>query len=234
MSIKLSFMCDKKTTKYSFDNLSLMKIINEYSDEEINFENYEEINIDELDFDYPVYSPDMVFKGKEDIRIYEFLSIGEDYNQLLSKLLACLTSLLVKFDLDDVIVKIIVPPDFDEELKVQFSRYNFFKPQQLTLKNVDGDKLLSDINDKVENTGELTLNECIKMSIVPLMGSKNTLNRQIVEVIKTIDKMGSFDFLVREQILNMQLLIMDKFGDINSEDQIVSVGDDDRKFLLVF
>lgn len=233
MSIKLSFMCDKKTTKYSFDNLSLMKIINEYSDDEINFENYEEINIDELDFDYPVYSPDMVFKGKEDIRIYEFLSIGEDYNQLLSKLLVCLTFLWEKFDLT-VIVNIIVPPDFDEELEIEFAVGNFFKPQQINLKNIDGDKLLSDINDKVENTGELTLNECIKMSIVPLMGSENTLNRQIVEVIKTIDKMGSFDFLVREQILNMQLLLMDKFGDINSEDQIVSVGDDDRKFLLVF
>ena len=234
MSIILSFMCDKKTVKYSFDNLSLVKIINECLNEEVNLENYEEIDVDELEFDYPVYSPDMVFKGKEDIRIYEFLSIGEDYNQLLSKLLACLTSLLVKFDLDDVIVKIIVPPDFDEELKVQFSRYNFFKPQQLTLKNVDGDKLLNTMNDKVENNKELTLDDCIKLGIVPLMKSKNGLNEQVVKVIKTVDKMVNVNPLLREQILNMQLFIMDKFGDSDSPNQIMPVESDDSRFLIVF
>ena len=137
MSIKILFMCDKKTIKYSFDNVSLMKIINEYLDEKVNFDNYEEISVDEIDFGYPIYSPDMVFKGKEDILIYEFLSMEEDYNKVLSKLLACLASLLEKFDLDEVIVKIILPPDFDEELKIEYSVNNFFKPQQLTLKNVD-------------------------------------------------------------------------------------------------
>ena len=137
MSIKIPFMYDKKTIKYSFDNVSLMKIINEYLDEKVNFDNYEEISVDEIDFGYHIYSPDMVFKGKEDILIYEFLSMEEDYNKVLSKLLVCLASLLEKFDLDEVIVKIILPPDFDEELKIEYSVNNFFKPQQLTLKNVD-------------------------------------------------------------------------------------------------
>ena len=234
MSIILSFMCDKKTVKYSFDNLSLVKIINECLNEEVNLENYEEIDVDELEFDYPVYSPDMVFKGKENILIYEFLSVEEDYNNVLSKLLLCLTSLLVKFDLDDVILKVIVPPDFDDELKLQFSRYNFFKPQQLTLKNVDGDKLLNTMNDKVENNKELTLDDCIKLGIVPLMKSKNSLNEQVVEVIKTVDKIDNIDPFVQTQLLNMQLFIMDKFGDSDSVNQITSVEGDDSRFLIVF
>ena len=227
-------MCDKETIKYSFDNVSLMKIINEYLDEKVNFDNYEEISVDEIDFGYPIYSPDMVFKGKEDILIYEFLSMEEDYNKVLSKLLACLASLLEKFDLDNVIVKIIVPPDFDEELKIQYSVDNFFKPQQLTLNNVDGDKLLNTMNNKVENNEELTLDDCIKLGIVPLMKSKNSLNEQVVEVIKTVDKMVNVNLLLREQILNMQLFIMDKFGDSDSPNQIMPVESDDSRFLIVF
>lgn len=234
MSIKILFMYDKKTIKYSFDNVSLMKIINEYLDEEVNFDNYEEIDVDEIEFDHPVYSPDMVFKGKDDILIYEFLSVEEDYNKLLSKLLVCLTSLLVKFDLDDVIVKIIVPPDFDDELKLQYSVFNFFKPQQLSLKNVDGDKLLNTMNDKVKNNRELTLDDCIKLGIVPLMKSRNSLNEQVVEVIKTVDKMDNIDPFVQTQLLNMQLFIMDKFGDSDSANQIMPVEGDDSRFLIVF
>ena len=227
-------MCDKETIKYSFDNVSLMKIINEYLDEKVNFDNYEEIDVDEIEFDHPFYSPDIVFKGKDDILIYEFLSMEEDYNKVLSKLLACLASLLEKFDLDNVIVKIIVPPDFDEELKIQYSVDNFFKPQQLTLNNVDGDKLLNTMNNKVENNEELTLDDCIKLGIVPLMKSKNSLNEQVVNVIKTVDKMDNIDPFVQTQLLNMQLFIMDKFGDSDSANQITSVEGDDNRFLIVF
>ncbi len=226
-------MYDKKTTKYSFDNFSLMKIINECLNEEVNFENYEEIDVDEIEFDYPVESPDIVFKGKDDIRIYEFLSMKEDYKKALSKLLLCIASLHEKFGLM-IIVNVIVPPEFDEELEVQFSTFNSFKPPILTLENIDGDKLLSSMNDKVENNEELTLNDGIKLSIIPLMKSRNTLNQQVVNVIKTVDKMDNVDPLVREQILNMQLFIMDKFGDIESEDQILPVESDDSRFLIVF
>ncbi len=79
------------------------------------------------------------------------------------------------------------------------------------------------MNNKVENKEELTLNDCIKLGIVPLMKSKNGLNEQVVKVIKTVDKMVNVNPLLREQILNMQLFIMDKFGDIDCEDQVVPV-----------
>ena len=226
-------MCDKETIKYSFDNVSLMKIINEYLDEKVNFENYEEIDIDELEFGHPVYSPDMVFKGKDDIIIYEFLSMDENPNYVLTNLFGCVVGLFVKFGLT-VRVNLIVPPNFDEELEIEVIADTFFKPQQLTLKNVDGDKLLSSMNDKVKNNKELTLNDFIKLSIVPLMKSGDSLNEQVVEVIKTVDKMTNIDLLVRERILNMQLFIMDKFGDINSASQIMPVEGDDKRFLIVF
>lgn len=226
-------MCDKETTKYSFDNVSLLKIINECLNEEVNFENYEEIDIDELEFGHPVYSPDMVFKGKDDIIIYEFLAMDEDPNDVLTNLFGCVVGLFVKFRVN-VRVKLIVPPNFDEKLEIEVIADTFFKPQQLTLKNVDGDKLLSSMNDKVKNNKELTLNDFIKLSIVPLMKSENSLNEQVVEVIKTVEKMTNIDLLVREQILNMQLFIMDKFGDINSASQIMPVEGDDKRFLIVF
>lgn len=40
------------------------------------------------------------------------------------------------------------------------------------------------MNNKVENKEELTLNDCIKLGIVPLMKSKNGLNEQVVKLSK--------------------------------------------------
>ena len=222
-------MSNKKSNVRLFDKLYLVKVINELSNKKIDLENYEEINVEEMDLGFPVPEVDIVFKGIDKIFIYEFLSM-EDPIQDLRRVLACLAVLSCEYDMD-VEANVITPPDFDEELELEYSPGEFFKPGVINLGNSNGDRLLRKMCDKLENEN-LTLEESIKMSIIPLMGSYNRLTSQIRGVLEIMDD-SNMDPVFKEQILNINVFIMTKFVDKDSQLGIIRVNGDDRSFLII-
>lgn len=217
-------MSNKEIDTSLFDKLYLVEVINEFLNKKFDLENYEEINVG-----FHVPEVDIAFKGNDKIFIYEFLSM-EDPIQDMRRVLACLAVLSYEYGME-VEANVITPPDFNEELKLEYSPGEFFKPNVINLGNIDGDRLLMDMRDKLENEG-LTLDDFIKMSIIPLMGSSNRLTKQIMNVLKIMDK-SNMNPIFKEQILNIILFIMANFVDEDSQLEIIRIRGDDRSFLIV-
>ena len=221
-------MKDKETKFYFHEDMSLKKLSELIHMYFIKDPDYEYI---EARSEMEVINPlsrraDMVFKGKEKIILYEFLSVKSNLKNVSKRVLTYVSMLYEKYELP-IEVRIMISPYVEENaISLEVCPGMFFEPEISSFKQYDGDIFLNNINEKVKNNEELTFQESIDLGIVPLMRSKYSPNDQILKTIELTRKIKNIDYDLKNEILGVQVLLADKFvEDHDLKNQIMDVID---------
>ena len=169
---------------------------------------------------------DMVFKGKEKIILYEFLSVKNNLKNVVKRILTYCSMLYEKYEIT-IEPRIIVSPDVKEDaITLEPFTGTFFKPKISSFKKYDGDKFLNNINNKIKNNDQITFLETTNLGIVPLMRSEYSPNDQILKTIELTRRIKNIDNELKNEILGVQVLLADKFvEDHDLKNQIMDVID---------
>ena len=218
---------NKKQTKFYFhEDISLKKLselIHTYFIKDPDFEYVEARS--EMEVLNPLsLRADMVFKGKEKVILYEFLSVKSNLKNVLKRVLTYVSILYGKYELP-IEVRIMISPYVEEDaISLEVCPGMFFEPKISSFKQRDGDKFLNNINEKVKNNEELTFQETIDLGIVPLMRSEHSPNDQILKTIELTRRIKNIDHDLKNEILGVQVLLADKFvEDPDLKNQIMDV-----------
>lgn len=85
-------------------------------------------------------------------------------------------------------------PEIDKnQVVLEYSPGQFFRPEVISFKDYDGDKLLSNITYKVKNNIKLTCNEFLALGILPLMKTKHEAGVQVVKTLELARKITDID-----------------------------------------
>ena len=221
-------MKEKETKFYFHEDMSLKKLSELIYLYFIKDPDYEYI---EARSEMEVINPrsrraDMVFKGKEKIILYEFLSVKSNLKNVSKRVLSYVSALYEKYDMP-IEVRIMISPYVEEDsISLEVCPGMFFEPKISSFKEYDGDIFLNNINEKVKNNEELTFQETIDLGIVPLMRSEYSPNDQILKTIELTRRIKNIDYDLKNEILGVQVLLADRFvEDPDLKNQIMDVID---------
>ena len=221
-------MKEKETKFYFHEDMSLKKLSELIYLYFIKDPNYEYI---EARSEMEIINPhsrraDMVFKGKEKIILYEFLSVKSNLKNVSKRVLSYVSALYEKYDMP-IEVRIMISPYVEEDaISLEVCPGMFFEPKISSFKEYDGDIFLNNINEKVKNNEELTFQETIDLGIVPLMRSEYSPNDQILKTIELTRRIKNIDYDLKNEILGVQVLLADRFvEDPDLKNQIMDVID---------
>ena len=215
-------MNEKETNFYFHEDMALKKLSELIHMHFVKDLDYEYIEVrSEMELINPQSRrADMVFKGKEKIILYEFLSVKSNLKSVAKRVLTYIIMLFEKYEMT-VEPRIIVSPDVEgEEINFEICPGMFFKPEISSFKKYNGDKFLNNINEKVKNNDELTFQETMDLGIVPLMQSEYSPNDQILKTIELTRRIKNIDHDLKNEILGLQVLLADKFvedGDLKNQ-----------------
>ena len=121
------------------------KYLTEISREDI----VNELNVELVNLNPKVLRIDYVVKSKDLITAYEFLSTKNNIKDVLWRIFLYLARLGFEYK-SKVNMKLVITPDVDKDKIVhEYSPGQFFRPEIVSFKDYDGDKLLSNISYKV-------------------------------------------------------------------------------------
>ena len=221
-------MKEKETKFYFHEDMSLKKLSELIYLYFIKDPNYEYI---EARSEMEIINPhsrraDMVFKGKEKIILYEFLSVKSNLKNVSKRVLSYVSALYEKYDMP-IEVRIMIGPYVEEDaISLEVCPGMFFEPKISSFKEYDGDIFLNNINEKLKNNEELTFQETIDLGIVPLMRSEYSPNDQILKTIELTRRIKNINYDLKNEILGVQVLLADRFvEDPDLKNQIMDVID---------
>ena len=221
-------MKEKETKFYFHEDMSLKKLSELIYLYFIKDPDYEYIEVrSEMELINPrSRRADMVFKGKEKIILYEFLSVKSNLKNVSKRVLTYVCALYEKYDMP-IEVRIMISPYVEEDaISLEVCPGMFFEPKISSFKEYDGDIFLNNINEKVKNNEELTFQETIDLGIVPLMRSEYSPNDQILKTIELTRRIKNIDYDLKNEILGVQVLLADRFvEDPDLKNQIMDVID---------
>lgn len=103
-------------------------------------------------------------------------------------------------------------PEIDKnQVVLEYSPGQFFRPEVISFKDYDGDKLLSNITYKVKNNIKLTCNEFLALGILPLMKTKHEAGVQVVKTLELARKITDIDDELKDSVLGILIVLADKF-----------------------
>ena len=81
----------------------------------------------------------------------------------------------------------------------------------ISLKDFNGDKIISKIEYKLKNNKKITRDDMLHLSLVPFMSSKRPLDKQIEKTVQTLDKIRTNQECKSDFAFGIELLIVEKF-----------------------
>lgn len=119
----------------------------------------DEINVELINLKPKVLRIDYGIKKKDKIILYEFLSTKSNIANILRRIFLYVARIGYDYQLK-VKINLVVTPEIDKnQVVLEYSPGQFFRPEVISFKDYDGDKLLSNITYKVKNNIKLTCNE---------------------------------------------------------------------------
>ena len=183
------------------------KYLTEISREDI----VNELNVELVNLNPKVLRIDYVVKSKDLITAYEFLSTKNNIKDVLWRIFLYLARLGFEYK-SKVNMKLVITPDVDKDKIVhEYSPGQFFRPEIVSFKDYDGDKLLSNISYKVKNNLKLTYNESLVLGVLPLMRTKQGIETLIIKTINITREITDIDKELKESILGMLVMLADKY-----------------------
>ena len=170
-----------------------------------------ELNVELVNLNPKVLRIDYVVKSKDLITAYEFLSTKNNIKDVLWRIFLYLARLGFEYK-SKVNMKLVITPDVDKDKIVhEYSPGQFFRPEIVSFKDYDGDKLLSNISYKVKNNLKLTYNESLVLGVLPLMRTKQGIETLIIKTINITREITDIDKELKESILGMLVMLADKY-----------------------
>ena len=183
------------------------KYLTEISREDI----VNELNVELVNLNPKVLRIDYVVKSKDLITAYEFLSTKNNIKDVLWRIFLYLARLGFEYK-SKVNMKLVITPDVDKDKIVhEYIPGQFFRPEIVSFKDYDGDKLLSNISYKVKNNLKLTYNESLVLGVLPLMRTKQGIETLIIKTINITREITDIDKELKESILGMLVMLADKY-----------------------
>ena len=174
-----------------------------------NAEVSDEINVELINLKPKVLRIDYGIKEKDKIIIYEFLSTKTNIANILRRIFLYVARIGYDYQLK-VKINLVITPEIDKNnIFLEYSPGQFFRPEVISFKDYDGDKLLSNITYKIKNNIKLTYNEFLTLGILPL-------HEPGVQVVKTLEiarKITDIDDELKDSVLGMLIVLADKFID---------------------
>ena len=81
----------------------------------------------------------------------------------------------------------------------------------ISLKDFNGDKIISKIEYKLKNNKKITRDDMLHLALVPFMSSKRPLDKQIEKTVQTLDKIRTNQECKSDFAFGIELLIVEKF-----------------------
>lgn len=178
-----------------------------------NAEVSDEINVELINLKPKVLRIDYGIKEKDKIIIYEFLSTKTNIANILRRILLYVARIGYDYQLK-VKINLVITPEIDKNnIFLEYSPGQFFRPEVISFKDYDGDKLLSNITYKIKNNIKLTYNEFLTLGILPLMQTEHEPGVQVVKTLEIARKITDIDDELKDSVLGMLIVLADKFID---------------------
>ena len=178
-----------------------------------NAEVSDEINVELINLKPKVLRIDYGIKEKDKIIIYEFLSTKTNIANILRRIFLYVARIGYDYQLK-VKINLVITPEIDKNnIFLEYSPGQFFRPEVISFKDYDGDKLLSNITYKIKNNIKLTYNEFLTLGILPLMQTEHEPGVQVVKTLEIARKITDIDDELKDSVLGMLIVLADKFID---------------------
>ena len=145
------------------------------------------------------------------IILYEFLSTKNNLAKILRRIFLYVARVGYEYQLK-VKINLVMTPEIDKNtIILEYSPGQFFKPDIISFKDYNRDKLLNNITYKIKNNMKLTYNEILILGILPLMKTKHETGKQVLNVLEVIRNITDVDADLKDSVLGMLTLLVDKF-----------------------
>lgn len=172
---------------------------------------FDEINVELINLKPKVLRIDYGIKKKDKIILYEFLSTKSNIANILRRIFLYVARIGYDYQLN-VKINLVVTHEIDKnQVVLEYSPGQFFRPEVISFKDYDGDKLLSNITYKVKNNIKLTYNEFLALGILPLMKTKHEAGVQVVKTLELARKITDIDDELKDSVLGILIVLADKF-----------------------
>ena len=154
---------------------------------------------------------DIIIELDDIILIIEFQSTAVD-NDDGDRFLAYYSVVNFKKEIDKE-VKLVVVSTAEKTKKIthEIGDTIMFSFNLYSMRDEDGDAIINNIETKIENNEEITTEELIDLSLVPVMGSENSIETQIEKSVNLILNIDLEQYEIRNLVKSVAYLLADKF-----------------------
>jgi hypothetical protein len=173
------------------------------------------VQVHETEFsiiDPKMYKPDFVLEVTEKIYIIEFQSTYIDINDKKRfRFYTALIDHIKNKSNKDIEVHVLSTVEKENTKFYKISSEAIFPIYIHSLKSLNGDKVISKINDKIINNKILTDDELMLLSLVPFMNNSTDVEHSILKTTYLITDIDDLDYDIAQFIKGIELILADKF-----------------------
>ena len=164
-----------------------------------------------IELDPKVYKTDVIMELDDVIVLTEFQSTPmRTMDDKRCRLYTALVDYANKNN-KPIIVLVISTAEKTKIRKYKLNDDCVFTIPVISLKDFNGDKIISKIEYKLKNNKKITRDDMLHLSLVPFMSSKRPLDKQIEKTVQTLDKVRNNQECISDFAFGIELLIVEKF-----------------------
>ena len=197
------------------DGFGLLKLLKESNAniKEIDFksENLTYNPTELIELDPKIYKTDMILELDHLIVLTEFQStIVKTPDEKRYRLYTALVD-YAKRNNKPLILIVISTAEKTKIKQYKINKDCVFTIPIVSLKDLDGDKIINNIENKIKNNQKITRHEMLNLALAPFMSSKKPLDKQIEKTVKTLDEVRKSMKCSSDFVFGIELLIVEKF-----------------------
>ena len=163
--------------------------------------------------DPTTYKPDLIIELDDENLIIEFQSTEVDNKfSRRAHTYVAITDQKKKND-KEVNIEVISTAEPSKQINYRVNKLNTFKYDVIGFEDYNGDEIIKDIEEKLENKTEITSKDSIFLSLAPLMDKKknNNISEKIKRVVDILIELNKINPAGNKLSFGIEWLLVDKF-----------------------
>ena len=163
--------------------------------------------------DPTTYKPDLIIELDDENLIIEFQSTEVDNKfSRRAHTYVAITDQKKKND-KEVNIEVISTAEPSKQINYRVNKLNTFKYDVIGFEDYNGDEIIKDIEEKLENNTEITSKDSIFLSLAPLMDKKknNNISEKIKRVVDILIELNKINPAGNKLSFGIEWLLVDKF-----------------------
>ena len=159
------------------------------------------------------YKPDLIIELDDENLIIEFQSTEVDNKfSRRAHTYVAITDQKKKND-KEVNIEVISTAEPSKQINYRVNKLNTFKYDVIGFEDYNGDEIIKDIEEKLENNTEITSKDSIFLSLAPLMDKKknNNISEKIKRVVDILIELNKINPTGNKLSFGIEWLLVDKF-----------------------